>query len=349
MKNYEIISKYRSALMGLAILWIVIYHSAVKLPFPAELVRSAGYGGCDIFLFLSGLGIYVSLSRNGDAAQFYKRRLLKTAPSYFPVFAVWFVYFAFVSANGFRDGSILSAARDFFGNILMYGTAFDLDNQFNWYIQAIVWLYIFSPLFYRLLSVEDKRKKIINIAVVTAALAAVNIVCLAFDVALIAASRTFVFLLGMITADLGKRKENSGTVPAVMYIAMTGGLAVLGVSVVYFPEYLWRFGLYWYPFIFITPGLCLLLSRIFELAEKTAAGKKINAAFKFLGSCSLEIYLINVLFSYILNDRFAEKMNALAWAAAIVINVAAGIFYNRLINAVKGKIGKRKTDKIAFC
>ena len=59
----EKISKNRSAVMGTAILLIMLYHSKVVLPtvFPYYIVAAIlefGYGGVDIFLFLSGFGIY---------------------------------------------------------------------------------------------------------------------------------------------------------------------------------------------------------------------------------------------------------------------------------------------------
>lgn len=76
MKNFEspyyYISKYRSELMGFSILWVVWFHSALYLnKFPIgfmahlfEFLKSIGYGGVDIFLLVSGLGIYNSLKKH---------------------------------------------------------------------------------------------------------------------------------------------------------------------------------------------------------------------------------------------------------------------------------------------
>lgn len=67
----EKISKYRSAVMGTGILLIMLYHSKVVWPevFPYHAIASIkkfGYGGVDIFLFLSGFRIYRTLFRNQD-------------------------------------------------------------------------------------------------------------------------------------------------------------------------------------------------------------------------------------------------------------------------------------------
>ena len=76
--GYRLLSLYRSELMGLAMLWVMLFH-AYELKFgllPLDAFKAAGFAGVDIFLLLSGMGLYVSLSRThrGGAAV----RLLRT-------------------------------------------------------------------------------------------------------------------------------------------------------------------------------------------------------------------------------------------------------------------------------
>lgn len=61
MLSAEDISAYRSALMGVAILWIMFYHSALNLP-----ILNNGYLGVDIFFFLSAIGLCYSFEKNSD-------------------------------------------------------------------------------------------------------------------------------------------------------------------------------------------------------------------------------------------------------------------------------------------
>ncbi|WP_438495323.1 hypothetical protein [Paenibacillus sp. IHBB 3054] len=63
--NYKLISTYRTQLMGLAILWVVLYHSTINVSSVPVLgtLQAYGYGGVDIFLLVSGLGVILCLWR----------------------------------------------------------------------------------------------------------------------------------------------------------------------------------------------------------------------------------------------------------------------------------------------
>lgn len=51
----------------------------------------------------------------------------------------------------------IQAVQDFLGNIIMLGWINGLENQFNWYIQALLWFYFIAPFFYAIV------KKIIGV------------------------------------------------------------------------------------------------------------------------------------------------------------------------------------------
>ena len=62
--NYSALSKYRGELMGLAILFVVMSH--VWMP-PANFffpLRRLGNVGVDMFLFVSGMGLWFSWTRS---------------------------------------------------------------------------------------------------------------------------------------------------------------------------------------------------------------------------------------------------------------------------------------------
>ncbi len=68
--------------MGLAILWVVWFHSSVELNFfnisffnkIFSFLKNIGYGGVDIFLLVSGMGIYNLLEKN-DISKYIKNRI----------------------------------------------------------------------------------------------------------------------------------------------------------------------------------------------------------------------------------------------------------------------------------
>lgn len=89
----DLISKYRSELMGIAIIWVILYHLILTQNSPysfgfLDSILGNGYGGVDIFLYLSGFGLVRSwnkcLQQNHSHAinLFYKRRILRLAPTY---------------------------------------------------------------------------------------------------------------------------------------------------------------------------------------------------------------------------------------------------------------------------
>lgn len=50
--------------MGLAILWVMFFHSSIKIDnFILNVLKIIGYGGVDIFLMISGLGLYYAYKK----------------------------------------------------------------------------------------------------------------------------------------------------------------------------------------------------------------------------------------------------------------------------------------------
>ena len=74
------ISKFRSLIMGLAMLSIMLFHQCFTNSFPFNLFHNFGYWGVDIFLFLSGMGLTKSLDNN-SLKTFYLRRFNRIIPS----------------------------------------------------------------------------------------------------------------------------------------------------------------------------------------------------------------------------------------------------------------------------
>ena len=68
MFELEKLSKYRTPLMGIAAIMIVLCHANLYDIQVNGIIRkmlSFGNVGVDIFLFLSGIGCYYSLDKNG--------------------------------------------------------------------------------------------------------------------------------------------------------------------------------------------------------------------------------------------------------------------------------------------
>lgn len=313
------ISEYRSQLMGIAIIMVVIYHSnfQINIPILASCKRTL-YSGVDIFMFVSGLGIYYSLANRRKG--FFVRRIKKVLPAYLPVLFVWTLF-------NCKKVISLEFAEIFMTNLL--GISFWLNRQpsFNWYIQAIWLFYILSIPFFYLIKRNSKK---INIIIVIFSIAIgiffVN------NYTLIAVSRLTIFIMGMICGGaISKKVELKGIEEAIIYLGAAIALGFLFFSFSNLEEYLRNYGIYWYPFIFVTPGTVLLLCRAFTKLQKLKTGRMMLHLLSLLGEVSIEIYLIHlVVYEYILHDTYSNAL----WFVVIIIMLALGEIYGKALKSV---------------
>ena len=87
---YGLLSRYRSQLMGVATVWVMLFHA---YPFefgvlPLDAFKAVGFCGVDLFILLSGMGLSVSLQKNRgreSLAAYYRRRFFRILPAYWLV------------------------------------------------------------------------------------------------------------------------------------------------------------------------------------------------------------------------------------------------------------------------
>ena len=159
-----------------------------------------------------------------------------------------------------------------------------LGNAVNWYISAIWIFYILAPYFKELI---DK----INDKIVLWCIIALLVFSVAFWTAntlIITVTRIPIFFGGMY---LGKKsydgcKLTGKGVICLIILAMIGFVG-LGYCYAKYEVYLWSYGLHGYPFLLITPGLCLFITYI------TYKIKVMKKFVDIVGMHSFEIYLIH--------------------------------------------------------
>ena len=86
--KYSLLSKFRSELMGAAMLAVMLFHAwDLDLRFTTlNELRALGFGGVDIFVLLSGIGLAMSLSkREQEYGEFIGRRAWRILPAYYTV------------------------------------------------------------------------------------------------------------------------------------------------------------------------------------------------------------------------------------------------------------------------
>lgn len=141
--DFQLISKYRDILMGIAITEVILAHFSNWLNAPGMIVKMfSTLVFTQGFLLLSGMGVYYSFSKNSNVLDFYMRRIKRMLLPYM-IMAVPFVLFFFISD---KDITIIKAI----GWITSIGYFFPGESQYcnMWYISMSFVCYAIFPLIY---------------------------------------------------------------------------------------------------------------------------------------------------------------------------------------------------------
>lgn len=144
--SFRSISEHRQSLMGIAIMLILFCHNILyfdnsTLTAANNVMKSLCTIGVDIFLLLSGLGCYYSLTKRRDLLDFYKKRILRILPLYLLIIVPWVYILAKVEKQVFWE---------LFHEYSLH--AFLLDGiVVEWYIPAILFLYLLAPFLYMII------------------------------------------------------------------------------------------------------------------------------------------------------------------------------------------------------
>jgi len=324
----HLLRTYRNEIKGFAILWVVFFHAQLGLSGLLSDVQKIGYGGVDVFLFLSGFGLYHSLSRSSDLKGYLRRRAERLLPAYLPFCAVWLVVMLLLT----RPGKA-AAIRTVMGNVFMVAFFSGAPIQINWYVSALALSLLLAPFFYAVLSPDVEKRTFPLIAGCFAA----GLAFVGSDLYM-AFSRIPVFVLGMAVGGWKAERPKGKSLAAGLAVSGMVGLAVLLFGFHRFPELMGAYAMYWHPFFLITPALCACLSWLFDKCPKG-----ILAPLRVLGKASFEIFLFNVWVE-LLGIRYGLCSTSKAWLMWSVGSIFAGLLYHLAVMKAWERISK-KTQK----
>lgn len=331
IKDYmALISKYRTPIMGLAIINVLFGHSTMVLWGPFNyLVNSTWL--IDIFFFFSGLGAYHSLTKNDNVLEFYIRRVRRIYPAYLPAVLCYIIILA---PKMLAKVGIFGFVKEILGNVLMLGWMAGLKFQFNWYPQAIMLVYLITPLiFFLIRRFDGDRKKLLCLF----GFFCVGQLCFLGTTYLVAVSRLLSFVLGMMAADAAKRDADIKLSVPLMLI-----LAVIGHGLIFFAqrsdiETVWTFGVTWYPAIIAIPGTMYLFCKLFEFAEK----RKWLGWFMWLhniaGRYSFEIFMFHIVLYELFSALDLPLKSNLGLGLMAVIAGVISLFYGMGVDKLRKK------------
>lgn len=146
--DFSLISKFRSELMGVAAIGILICHAGANKVVLGPLlpIFNMGQLGNALFFMLSGFGLYFSLSKTESnivsILKWYKRRLIRILVPYF----LWCIPFFLYQLVVYPDTNWWDWLYVF--SLLSY---WDGSGGVAWFLSVLVALYVISPFLYKVL------------------------------------------------------------------------------------------------------------------------------------------------------------------------------------------------------
>lgn len=310
IKDIELanISRYRGELMGVAILFVILFHVGLPREDAFFGLKRMGNIGVDFFLFLSGMGLWFSWTKKPSLRHYYLRRFLRIYPTWLLIACLYYIPdYLNLELIGHRGQS--TNILDLIGDISINWDFWLHDELTFWYIPAIMLFYIVSP-FYMNLIIKHPTYRRLPILMIMWCVIVEYVVPIHEAVGHLEIfwSRVPIFFLGINIAAAVKRKETIGVsfiwiIGVIFLITLTSCIFLEQVKHGQFPLFIERM-----LYIPLTITAILLLSYLFSNTPK-----HINKVLKLFGTLSLEIYLIHAHFVL----DYLERNNWSYWATFI--------------------------------
>lgn len=331
--NFKQISNSRNVIMGIATILILIFHSQtlyLHKIFNSNIIqnlitffRDTGNVGVDIFLILSGLGLYYSFSKDSNIKNFYKKRLLRILPA-----TIIVAIFTTVLMEGSGFGYFLRRIT-----LLTLFTGEDVD---FWYFSLIIILYLLYPLFHKVIKKFDSK----GIIMLIVPILIINHCIRVFDITLyknieIAITRIPVFIAGIY---LGKKSSEGFKIDKKILIPILLLLSIM-ILLLYIGTFKKCAFVIRYVYFFISIPIVILLSFIIKNNDNIFERFLID-----IGKYSMEIYLI---YEYLVKNCvnlfvYHDKYNLAYYIAVIILTFILAHVLKQISNNISSKLVKNK-------
>lgn len=294
--SFSLLSKHRNAIYGFAALWIVLFHYADMgrkvAGFSPKLdtlwyTMQMGNIGVDIFLFLSGMGLYYSFLKDSRILRFYYKRIIRVV---LPFILLCIPYMTYLLASG----RITVSGYFYDITTIGYWTG-KSEGTDPWYVPAVLALYLIYPLIYKILFCRE-RGSFVRCLILLAVSVGVTLALWQFSRGYLYSHfdkllpRVTVFILGCWCGKPIKEKKS-----------YTPWLLLLAMTVVFFAYPLYTRAILspsggpktpWFRYYGSLTGVMMvfLLAVFFEIFSSI----RLDRFFAFFGAFSLEIYLVHI-------------------------------------------------------
>lgn len=314
-------SKYRTQLMGVATILILLCHSWYCIEFPAIIkyfIVSCNIG-VDIFLLLSGIGLFFSLDKPINSLySWYCHRFLRIGVPFILIIGVEYLF-----ALSVGDINISRYI------LTMTTLGYWFHHEGAWFVSLLVPLYLLSPWLYNLTKYKYGTLVLLLILVLFAFIGSSDVTNdnnNFFYNLTFALQRCPSFILGFIIAPWVKdgRKWN------LFYMLIIGLLIKFLLS---------RFcGIYGSSAFFtivipISALFCFfirIISKFESFVSSKLFGLYIEAGFSYMGKISLESYLMNSLLLRIASTFELPCNGYVVYIIIIILGTIMSIYINKI-------------------
>lgn len=301
---FNLVSRYRTPIMGFAAIWIFAFHNRFFFPLtmqPAYILtcvflKNIGFCGVDIFLFLTGIGLFASISRN-SIKQYYINRLRRIGFIYIISSAIPAIVLGWSALKYVR---VISLWESFSVNLYCA----------LWFYTLIIPIYLLFPAYYYLFN-KASNKLLFSILLL--------ILWVGVGIALKPVMRADLWglynrlpitIIG-IYAGYWSSSHTFKITPLSICLLISSlalGIYLEVLTTLMMKELIIPVSNSHFPSAILAVSLCFILARLFCLISNIKILKYIPKVFSIWGSMSLEFYSLQEILMHVTNDFFIENI-----------------------------------------
>ena len=321
------LSTFRTQLTGIATLMIIACHapaSGVLMPRVISRLFTLGNYGVDLFLLLSGLGMYYSLSNQPvtsfmGGAIYLKKKFSRILIPYLIIYIPYCIIMMLLGKYMIGDSLLCITTLEYW-----------VSHRGAWFVSLILFLYLLSPLLFTMM--KSKGRWLYAALIIAVIMAICNSIELAgsgfVSNVVFALGRVPSFVLGMALGDFCQQDKK---ISAVWFILLFV-LYVVCIKVFSICS-----GLAW----MLIPLMAHLLLIFLKWVNRFAC---CVSSFNFLGKISLESYLTNITINSLLHTLIpayvASTLFYGRWFEYTII-IVVGLIVAYCVNKVSSKLQNR--------
>ena len=332
--NWKMLSEYRLQIFGFSIISVMVFHFFMDMyrHYSDGIFRDLSKGyifligsiGVEIFLFLSGMGLYFSMSRNNNIGQFYRKRFQRVLIPYL----IWGLIFWLWSDIFIAHKSV----RRFLIDYTTIST-WTQGKRVMWYVNFILVMYLLFPILFQFLR-KEKPHRGIRTAI---------LVCVSFGLTIamkfifkdiyknieIELYRIPIFIIGVYygKAIAEERKLSKIDISLIVFgILLKIGYALGKLGIV---PYLNKI-----PARMVQCFYCLIIMFIFAVIAKICINTKINTVLTFCGKYSFELYITHMAIRSIMNRYGISTYKIQNYLICIIASVLCSIALSKATNLI---------------